>query len=66
MNIVFNIYQYHLKYPFSENEIHEMGPECPGKFATLAFSFKSQILMTLEEKSKTNCEQIGINKITNS
>lgn len=37
-----------MSYPFSENEIAVIGPECPGKFATLPLSFKSQILITLE------------------
>ena len=41
-------------YPFSENEMLVIGPECPGKFATFALSFKSQILMTLRVKSEKN------------
>lgn len=40
--------------PFSEKEMQEIGPECPGKFATLAFSFKSQILMTLKNEFKSS------------
>ena len=40
-------------YPFSENEMSVIGPECPGNFATLALSFRSQILIRLKRRTKT-------------
>ena len=41
-------------YPFSEKEMLVIGPEWPGKLATFALSFKSQILITLKFESYTN------------
>ena len=42
-----------ITHPFSENDILVIGPEWPGKLATLARSFKSQILITLKEEPET-------------
>ena len=38
-------------HPFSEKEMLVTLPECPGKLATFALSFKSQILTMLHENN---------------
>lgn len=53
-------------HPFSENEISVIGPECPGNLATLAPSFRSQILITLEceQEKKINENKLQSDKLS--